>query len=225
MLKSENRRLKLGVTVAFLIVMLLNLGVWLLLRFSQRTHFAGGPLLSAATQAALAMELRPILRPVYGVLGDLLSGVFLFAALRLTRRRSGIFCLLYGAMELGTLVIPVARSASAAGELLDINWVLYLFLFLLSCGGVLLIQWLAPPIFARRLPEPAAVALTCIASAAWALLLSLLILPVMLGSDYAAAVLPTVRESLIDLVVKLAVCLLAYFLLNRLFRQKAPAQG
>ncbi|HIZ20051.1 MAG TPA: hypothetical protein H9674_04240 [Firmicutes bacterium] len=225
MLNSENRRLKLGVTAAFLILILLNLGAWLLLRFSQRSLFAGGPLLSAAAQAALAMGLRSILRPVYAVLGYLLSGVFLFAALRLTRRRSGIFCLLHGALQLGTLVIPAARSASAAGELVDINWVLYLFLLLLSCGGVLLIQWLAAPFFARRLPEPAAVALACIASAAWALLLSLLTLPVMLGSGYADAVLPTVRESLIDVAVKLAVCLLAYFLLNRLFRQKAPAQG
>ena len=127
MLNSENRRLKLGVTAAFLILILLNLGAWLLLRFSQRSLFAGGPLLSAAAQAALAMGLRSILRPVYAVLGYLLSGVFLFAALRLTRRRSGIFCLLHGALQLGTLVIPAARSASAAGELVDINWVLYLF--------------------------------------------------------------------------------------------------
>lgn len=217
---SENKRLNLGIFLSFAIVMLLHLIVLATRRFFLTGMYGDGPYLSAENKVAVAEILSDVLPTVSSVLWVLLVGVLLFASLRLSRGITAVLCLIVCAIPLTTVAIPSVYSLFVASKEMEIHWVPEIFLQLCNLLVLFFSCWMLAPLFARRVPEPAAVLLAVVSFTVATFLLnvaSVFLFPFS-GVHISSVVFGIARRSLFSLLLTAAAALLVYFLLNWILR-------
>lgn len=186
-----------------------------------------GPLLSAADKAALEPVWTAVAGPLRTICSGCMMGALLFSALRMSRGWSGVLCLAWGALQLGVYGVSSIRSVVLVSTQIGVSWASYVFFYLFGLAGSLLIYWLLTPLYARNLPEPAALFLSLLSG--WVASLPGSLWTVCRfgggGQPMGAVILNALWASLKGVLVSAVLALLTYLLLRLALRPKKSGDG
>lgn len=210
MKSMAGNRLRNGVFAAFFLLLAVYLGCYFLLLVTSGPYQPTDRM-DAETAMRLASVAVPILRIILAGSGFAMTAVFLFAAMRLSRRVSGILALAYTLFKFGTAILPSLITINAVHS----YFVPFLPLSMLSILSASLLYWLLTPWLAGWINEPVSMLLVLLLSRA----LSLVIL--FLPDESKALSVGIVGWAFAkEFVVEASVIFLVYALLRWIFRSK-----
>ena len=210
MKSMADSRLRNGVFAAFFLLLAVYLACYFLLAVTSGPYQSTDRM-DAETVMRLAGVAVPVLRIILAGSGFAITAVFLFAAVRLSRRASGILALAYTLFMFGTAILPSLITMNAVHS----YFVPYLLLSMFGILSASLLYWLLTPWLARRINEPVSMLLVLLLSRALSLVLLFL-------SDQSKALsIGIVGWAFAkEFVVEASVIFLIYALLYWIFRPK-----